>query len=428
MDHDLIVVGAGAAGLWAAMHAGWERAARGASALDIVLLDSRRKPGAKILMSGGTRCNLTHRVVEAEDFRGASRNRIAKVLRSHPSEESLRIFTESLGVRVKLEEETGKIFPADDSARTVLAALLQGVERTQVPLLAGERCVRLEAREGAWHLELESPEGAPLPTRRTRRVLLATGGCSFPKSGSDGRGYEMLRELGHAVVSPVPALTPVTLDGDLHTRLSGISLPVTLTLYESERAVSTARGPMLWTHAGVSGPAALDISGPLARARADRPQAPLRIAANFLADESTEELERRWLELARLRPSSTLRGLLDSLPRRQLDEVAFDAGADPARPLAQTPREARTNLCRLFTNYQLPVTGVLGFNKAEVTSGGVPLEEVDGGFESKLLPGLHLAGEVLHVDGRLGGFNFQWAWSSGALAGRAAVARLLQPE
>jgi hypothetical protein len=480
--YDLVVIGAGAAGLWAAIQAARAAAERvagrdphrtlapdrslateldptvgaDASRLRVAILDRREKVAAKILMSGGTRCNLTHREVFPTDYRGGNRNRIARVLRAHPASESLRVFTEELGVAVK-QEPGGKIFPADDKATTVRDALLAAIDRAAVPLLRGRRWCGLEPipatltvtpptshdaaqdatqapdaaagrRVPRWRVLIRDEADRPLAPIETARVLVATGGCSFPGSGSDGSGYAILRELGHAVVEPLPALTPLRLGGGLHAELSGIATPVRLELRVDGKLESTVEGPLLWTHTGVSGPAALDLSGPWARAHHERPEAEIRVFASFLPEESMESAEARWLAGAARNPAKTIRAHLSALPHRLSEALVRTAGADPVQPLAQTPRALRRAVIGRLVRFPIPVEGVLGFHKAEVTSGGVPLEEIDHGLESRILPGVHFAGEVLHVDGRLGGFNFQWAWSSGTVAARAAVARLLGPD
>jgi predicted flavoprotein YhiN len=472
--YDLVVIGAGAAGLWAAIQAARAASERvsgrttqpnmppgaeldlaagsGVFRLRIALLDRREKVGAKILMSGGTRCNLTHREVFPADYRGGNRNRIARVLRAHPASESLRIFTEELGVAIK-QEPGGKIFPADDKATTVRDALLAALDRAAVPLLRGRRWWGLEPISAAtvttsaastavptargepagprvprWRILIRDDADRPLAPIETARVLVATGGCSFPKSGSDGSGYAILRELGHTVVEPLPALSPLRLGSGFHAELSGIATPVRLELRVDGKLESTAEGPLLWTHTGVSGPAALDLSGSWARAHHERPQAEIRVFASFLPEETMESAEAGWLAGAVHNPARTIRAHFSSLPHRLSEALVRTAGADPVQPLAQTARALRRAVIAHMVRFPLLVEGVLGFHKAEVTSGGVPLEEVDQGLESRILPGVHLAGEVLHVDGRLGGFNFQWAWSSGTVAAQAAVARLLSPD
>ncbi len=428
---DLVVIGAGAAGLWAAGAARRARDGAGASGRTeisasgrptISLLDGRERIGVKILMSGGTRCNLTHAEVLPGDYRGSSPRRIARFLRAHPASEALRIFREELGLAVK-EEPGGKLFPADDRAASVLEALLRGV--AGVPLLSGSRWTGLErAGEGLWRISRRGPDGDAQPPLVARRVIVATGGCSYPRTGSDGSGLAILRRLGHTVVKPVPALSPFVLEGNLHVELQGIACPVRLTLRVNGRKTFETAGPMLWTHFGVSGPAVLDVSGVWARTRADNPEARLAVSASFLPDRDPQEEERAWIESAGRRSDLTIRRRYAALPARLLSALAELAGAEAALPLAQTPRETRRALIERLCAFPLPVRDVYGFGKAEVTSGGVPLDEVDDGLESRVAPGIHLAGEVLDVDGRLGGFNFQWAWTSGSAAGRAAVERL----
>jgi predicted Rossmann fold flavoprotein len=456
--YELIVIGAGAAGLWAAIQAAraasepaagrsphrtsglnvpaaaelGPTAASDTSHLRIAIIDRREQVAAKILMSGGTRCNLTHREVLPADYRGGNRHRIARVLRAHPASESLRVFTEELGVAVT-QEPGGKIFPADNKATTVRDALLAAIDRAAVPILRGRCWCGLEAapdtsagpRAPRWRVLIRDDADRTLTPIETARVLVATGGCSFPESGSDGSGYAILRELGHAVVEPLPALTPFRLGGGFHAALSGIATPVRLELRVDGKIESTAEGPLLWTHTGVSGPAALDLSGPWARAHHERPKAEIRVLASFLPETSMESAEAGWLAGAAHNPARTIRAHLSSLPHRLSEALVRTAGADPVQPLAQTPRALRRAVIAHLVCFPLPVEGVLGFHKAEVTSGGVRLEEVDHGLESRILPGVHFAGEILHVDGRLGGFNFQWAWSSGTVAAHAAVARLL---
>jgi predicted flavoprotein YhiN len=457
--YDLVVIGAGAAGLWAAIRAAradpgrparrdvmpsarlaatsGSTAGSGTSPLRILVLDQREKVGMKILMSGGTRCNLTHCEVLPADYRGGNRHRIARVLRAHPAAESLRIFHDELGVATR-QEPGGKIFPADDKAATVRDALLAAIERAEIPLLRGRRWGGLDpippsSRPGAaadpraprWSVLLRDATDRALAPVETARVLVATGGCSFPESGSDGSGYTILQKLGHTVVEPLPALTPLRLGSGFHAELSGIATPVQLELRVDGKIECVSAGPLLWTHTGVSGPAALDLSGPWARAHRERPDAELRVFARFLPEDSMDSAEAGWLAGAVRNPARTIRAHFSSLPHRLVEALVRAAGADPVQSLAQTPRSLRRAVLAHLVRFSLPVDGVHGFHKAEVTSGGVPLEEVDPGLESRVLPGVHLAGEVLHVDGRLGGFNLQWAWSSGTVAAEAAVARLL---
>jgi len=431
------VIGAGAAGITAAIRA----AEAGAHA---VLLNAHPKVGLKILMSGGTRCNVTHREVGAVDFHGGSRNVIARILRAFTPEETREWFERDLGVPLKLEE-TGKYFPVSDDAQTVLDALLAACERAGVELRSGARVVRVERgpesrpsfRLGIQHAQDARVFGSrvaevgrvewPLPAiepdewLEADAVVLATGGLSFPRTGSDGTGYALALSLGHTLVPPVPALTPLTSEEPWCVMLQGVTAEVELALRVGGRVAERVRGSLLWTHFGYSGPAALDLSRHWLRAASM--DAPVEVTLSVVPGRTRKDLEEEWLALATREPRTTPRRLLAGLmPERLAIQLCAEAGVGPAKWLSQVPREGRAELLTLLTERRLRVDGTLGYEKAEVTAGGVPLAEVEPStLESRACPGLYLCGEVLDVEGRLGGFNFQWAWSSGTVAGRASA-------
>lgn len=406
--HDLAIVGAGAAGLTAAIFA--TREAPGAR---VVLLDGAARIGAKILISGGGRCNVTHYEVTPADFNG-NRNAIAKVLRSFPVPETVAWF-EAMGVELK-REETGKLFPVTDRARTVVDALLREASRAEVR--TGHRVTSIAPREGGFEIALAG--GGSLVASR---VVLATGGRSVPKTGSDGHGFEIARSLGHTVTPVFPALVPLLLErGHFLTSLSGTSCGAELSVRSATgRVLATRRGSLLFTHFGISGPVALDVSRDWIAARRDDPGTAL--TASFLPGVRAEELEREWLDRAVSSPRTTVaRALRERLPERLVDALAATAGTTASAPLAGMSRQSRRALLGLVLEMPLPVTGDRGFDYAEVTAGGVPLSEVDPStMASRKWPGLYLCGEILDVDGRIGGFNFQWAWATGRLAGMQAV-------
>lgn len=385
LDYDIAIVGAGAAGLTAAIFA--RRAAPDAR---IVALDGAPKIGAKILISGGGRCNVTHHAVAADDFNG-SRNAIAKVLRTFPVAQTVDWFAE-MGVTLE-REETGKLFPTTDKARTVVDALLRAAEGVEIRTSS-----RVESIDRGFVINREI---------HARRVILATGGRSVPKTGSDGHGYTLARALGHSVGDVFPALVPLILEeGHWLTSLSGTSLDAELFVKRATgRVLARVRGSLLFTHFGLSGPAALDVSRHWIAARRDDPNATL--GASFLPGETFESLDR-----ALQANPNAVRG---RIPARLLEALA---------PKTKTKEERRA-FVRGLVEHPLPVVRDRGFDYAEVTAGGVPLTEVDlNRMASRVCDGLFLCGEILDVDGRIGGFNFQWAWASGRLAGLNAARSL----
>ena len=414
---DLAIVGAGAAGLMAAIQAGREGARHGA-ALHIVALDGARTLGAKVLVAGGGRCNVTHFEVSAADFAGSSRNAIAKVLREFPVAAVVDFFR-SRGVALK-RESTGKLFPVTDEARTVLDALLSAASDAGVELRHPWRVESVE-REGDG-FRLAGPRGETLAARR---VILAAGGQALPKSGSDGSGVRLARAFGHTSTATIfPSLVPLLLpEGHWARAISGVAAPVRLEVREkSGKRLHSASGDFLCTHFGISGPVVLDASRHLLLARQRDPES--KLVASFLPTAHPDNLA---LELANLGRRNLGNWLADKLPDRLAAALVSSAGLDPSATALRMTREERKALLRALLDQELPVAGDRGFVHAEATAGGIPLDQVRlDSMESRLAPGLHLCGELLDVDGRIGGFNFQWAWASGTVAGRAVAAERIR--
>ena len=405
---DILVIGAGAAGLFAAAWAGRTAAAAGRP-LTVTAVDSARKLGAKILVAGGGRCNVTHERVAEGDYAGSTPPAIRKVLRRFPVADTVAFF-EAAGVDLKTED-TGKLFPTSDSARTVLDALVREATRAGARLMHPARVTALVRAGAGFVATSDAGEFA------ARRVILCTGGKSLPKSGSDGTGLELARSLGHSLTSPiVPALVPLVLPaGHWITALSGLTLPAEITLKSATgKKLFTTTGSTLCTHVGLSGPAILDASRHWLVERAADPGVTLWL--NWLPGETPESLDRLLVEGQRRGALAILRERLSDRLARALCE---HAAAPPTGDLA---RDARRRLAALATATPLAITGDRGYTVAEATAGGVPLAEVRlETMESRICPGLSLAGEVLDVDGRIGGFNFQWAWATGFVAGCSAA-------
>jgi len=407
---DLVIIGGGAAGLATGIFA-----RRQAPTMRVVCLDGARRVGAKILVSGGSRCNVTNRVVTERDFWGGPSRVVRSVLRAFPASRAAAFFAD-LGVALH-EEEDGKLFPDTHRARTVLDALLDEMRRAGVELHSGERVAEV-ARE---------PDGfvvhASTRRYRARAVVLATGGRSLPRTGSDGTGYALASRLGHGCVDTTPALAPLLLSGDRHAALSGVSHPVRLTVHVDGVRATRLDGPLLWTHFGVSGPVALNASRHWHRARVEGRV--VEVFLNLCPGDTFESLE-AWLRGQRsMRPRALVASVLATKVPAAVAEAWTHGVGLIDTTLAQLSRPSRRSLIRALLASPLDVRDSRGYNYAEVTAGGIPLEEIDPArMESRRCAGLYLVGEILDVDGRLGGFNFQWAWSSAWVAGRAAARAL----
>jgi predicted Rossmann fold flavoprotein len=406
-DYDAIIAGAGAAGLMAAIHAA-ERGRR------VLVLEKGKKPGVKILMSGGTRCNITHDC----DARGivAAFGPNGKFLHSalacQGPHETVAFFNGE-GVATKIED-TGKIFPMSNRALDVLDALLKRLARSGATLALTEPLKDVELHpEGRFRIYTSSR------TVTAERVLITTGGKSYPGCGTTGDGYTVAQKFGHTIVPTRPALVPLTVQPAWIGELRGITLPdVSLKVCPPEgKPLAQRRGSMLFAHFGLSGPAPLDVS----RAVSGHP-APttLTLEADTLPNEPEPVLDEF------LRTESLASGkkqlavvLAVKLPRRLADQLLVQCGMPADRKAAALAKVDRAKLVAAVKRLRLPLRGTLGFEKAEVTAGGVNLDEVDSRtMQSQRQPGLYFAGEVLDLDGWIGGYNFQSAWSTGWLAGK----------
>lgn len=402
----LVVIGAGAAGLLAALFA-----ARGG--VRTLLLESHAKPGAKIRVSGGGRCNVLPSRAEPGDFHTeGSRNALRNVLGSWPLPEVRAFFERELGVALKVEA-SGKVFPVSEDPGEITGALLGACQRAGVALRAGVRVAALEASAaGGARFELALASGASV---RARSVALCTGGLSLPKTGSDGFGYRAAERLGHRLRPRYPALVPLLASDPRWAALAGLSAPATLRALRGRKLLEERSGALLFTHRGFSGPALLDISHVLTRAE----QQGVTLRAAWRGDDAGA-----WGARLREGGARTAQSFARAhLPKRLADALVARSGVDPDRALARLGREQRERLAEQLGACPLELAGDEGYRTAEVTGGGVPLEDVaTRTLESRLVPGLYFAGEILDVTGRIGGFNFLWAWVTGRRVGLAARA------
>ena len=419
--YEAIVVGAGAAGLLAAARL----AELGRRTL---LVEKNRKPGVKILISGGTRCNLTHDCDErgiVAAFGSAGKFLHSALAALGPRE--LVALVEAEGVPTYVEAGTGKVFPQSDRAVDVVAALVRRLDRSGATLALAEPATEIRRRDDGFEV---------ITARRTLfcdQLLVTTGGMSYAGCGTTGDGYAWLAALGHTIRPPRPALVPLTSDDAWVRELAGIALPDVLVrvvdpeLRASEtperarrRGLSPGvlierRTALLFTHFGLSGPAALDVSRAVTGSGDPRR---LRLEVDCLPAASPTQLDEQMRTTAASEGRRSASGLFDGFfPRRVAEAVFRQAAVPPERRLAELSTAERGALVAAAKALSIGVSGSRGFSKAEVTAGGVLLAEVDSRtMESKLLPNLYLAGEILDCDGFIGGFNFQAAFSTGWLA------------
>jgi predicted Rossmann fold flavoprotein len=397
----IVVVGAGAAGLVAAIFA--------AQRSSVLVIERTTDGGRKILISGGGRCNILPSALEPDRFvTDSPRHLVRGMLRSWPVVAQRAFFEHEVGIPLKFEEETGKLFPVSDRARDVRDGLVALARGQGVQFKYGTSLTNLAPTSEGWHVQTTRGEV------HARAVVLATGGLSIPVTGSDGAGIHLADRLGHMVHETYPALTPLIAEPVAHATLAGVSLAVRLRA-KSHGKSAEASGGFLFTHRGYSGPSVLDLSHIAVRSRmsgGDRAQAAvLRVAWSAKdADEWRGEFEAS----AGLVVTTVARHLPQRLAKRLLEET----GIPLARRASELLRGERIALLDALTSFVLPWTGDEGYKKAEVTGGGVALDEVNPRtLESRRQAGLFLCGEMLDAFGPIGGHNFAWAWSTGRAAG-----------
>jgi predicted Rossmann fold flavoprotein len=402
----VVVIGAGAAGSMAAIFA----ATAGA---ETTLIERTRDGGRKILISGGGRCNvLPMHVDESRFVTDSSPNLMRKMLRSWPLAEQIAFFENELQLPLAEEPESAKLFPRSNKARDVRDGLLAYATRAGATLRMDTVVTRFAPVDGAWRVECEN--AAPLDADA---VIVATGGLSVPNTGSQGLGLRELARLGHEIHPVYAALTPITATDSPFAELSGVSLRVGLSVHDELAGRSaTAAGGFLFTHRGYSGPAVLDVSHVAVRSRAESSGA-ARVTVQW-----TELGAAEWEHALRPQGSRAVAGVLRALlPDRLVAVLLALANVDATRSLAELRRDERVRLILTLVSGVLPWTGDEGYQKAEVTGGGMSLAEVHPRtMESRRHAGLYICGEVLDAFGPVGGYNFFWAWATGRAAGLGA--------
>lgn len=420
-DCDVIVIGAGAAGLLAA-------ASSASLGRRTLLLEKNRKLGVKILISGGTRCNITHDTNQAGIAAGFPKYQgkfLRSALAAFPPERIVGMLHDA-GVATKVES-TGKVFPISDRALDVRDALVE-VARQQGVTIERDVSVTAIERRGDRLVVITNSALGPIVFGASK-VIVACGGQSYAGCGTTGDGYAWARSLGHSIVQPVPALTPIkTKDAWVHGH-SGLTLPDARLLVvprdslPSESIPKSAiidqhRGSLLFTHFGFSGPTALNVSRAITRAEN---RSELALIADLVPAQSVDELTDAWNRHARDDGKRSVSALLAlTLPQRLAATMLVQAAIPADRRCAELSKVELRRVLRQLKQAQLDLSGTMGFDKAEVTAGGIALDEVDSRtLESKLVPGLHFVGEILDIDGRIGGYNFQAAFSTGWQAGQS---------
>ena len=405
----ILVVGGGAAGMMAAVTA----ARRGKN---VLLLEKNEKLGKKLFITGKGRCNLTNSAEVEELFNAVVSNPkfLYSSFYSFTNDQVIGFF-EELGVKTKVERG-GRVFPESDHSSDVIRALEQEMKRLGVRISLGTEVKEILTEDGR-------AKGVRLSSGRTiaaDAVIVATGGISYPSTGSTGDGYRFAQECGHKVTDLSPALVPMEVKEWYAKELMGLSLRnIGIRITDGKKKLYEEFGEMLFTHYGVTGPVILSASSIVGKKLKEHP---LTLHIDLKPALTEEQLDKRVLREFEANHNRQFKNAVDSLFPAKLRPVAIElSGIPEEKKVNEVTKEERLHFVRLIKDFSMTLTGLRGYNEAIITKGGVSVKEIDPGtMESKLVKGLYFAGEVLDLDAVTGGYNLQIAWSTGYLTGANA--------
>lgn len=414
MDYDVIVIGGGPAGMMSAGRA----AERGAK---VALLEKNATLGTKLLITGGGRSNITNAEFDQHAFLakfGVAGKFLFSPLSQFGVQDTLDFFHEH-GMPTKIETEK-RVFPVSDSAQSVWDALVGYMRAGNVAILTGMEVIGIETADGAVS-GVRMKNNAVLTAKD---YIFATGGLSHPETGSTGEGFRFLEKIGHTVVAPRPALVPLRVREAWVSELAGVSfVDVKFSYYQKDKKIESGRGKMLFTHIGLSGPLVLNMSRGISEFLQ---YGAVSVAFDFLPNKNVGEIDREIQTLFEVQKNKQVKNSLDGFLQPAMMPVFLKlTGINPEKPVHSVTRDERMKLARLAKDFRMTVTGLLGTDKAIVTSGGVPLEEVDCKYmRSRKFTNLYLIGDVLNIDRPSGGYSLQLCWTTGFVAGSATSKKL----
>lgn len=404
--YNIAIVGGGASGMMAGLIASQNTDS-------IILIEKNPELGRKILATGNGRCNLTNKNTNKSYYHGGDSDFIEKVLNQFDQSKTMRFF-EDLGLFLK-EENLGRIFPRSDEASSVVEALRYELQKNHVEMVLGNQ-VRKLAQEGETHLfEILLQNNHKI---YAKKLILTTGGQSAAHLGTTGDAYFWLKSLGHSITPLYPALTPLETAEIWPKELQGLKIEAKVTTTIDNKPIFKKTGDLLFTHFGVSGPAAMAQAGSFSPFLGKNE---IKIHLDLFPNEDAKQIDQILQNFINGNGAKQIKNTLSGLiPSRLAPVLLSNLNINPDKKSAEVSKSDRISLSHYLKDIDLTITNTKSFKEAQVTHGGVNLDEVNATtLESKIVPNLYLAGEVLDVDGDSGGFNLQWAWSSGHLAGKS---------
>ncbi len=412
MDKKVIVIGGGAAGMMASIVAKRNGA-------NVTLLERNSRVGKKILATGNGRCNYTNMHVDINNYHGKNPKFVYSCLSQMNVEMTLNFF-EKLGI-TPVVEEGGKVFPLSFQASSVLDVLRMEMEDLGVKIVCDAFVTDIFKKKEKFIVTLKDKK-----TFIGDKVIICTGGKAAPFTGSDGNGYELSKKLSHSIIDVFPGLVQLRLEKSYLKQIAGVKVVGTAGLYSKGKLIREDKGDILFTNYGISGPPILQLSRKALELLNKDKKPILKVS---LIDRKTKEEVVDYLKLrfTYLEKRTIETGLIGFINKRLIPVILKEIKIDRSKRVAQLSNKEIDKLAKILVDWKFEIIGSQSYKDAQVTAGGISTKEIDSTtMESKLVKGLYFAGEIMDIDGDCGGFNLQWAWSSGYVAGKSAALTILK--
>lgn len=407
-NRHVIVVGGGAAGMMAAISAKRLGA-------EVTILEKNPRVGKKILATGNGRCNFTNISADITCYSGNNPKFAYSALANFTVKDTINFF-EKLGIAHKVED-LGKVFPMSDQASSILDVFLYELNELGINIICDAEVKDITKKKDKFQLKLKTGKNY-----QGDRVIITTGGKAMPSSGSDGNGYDLATKLGHTISDVFPALVQLMLEGPYFSRINGVKFVGTAEIMHNNKSLAKDSGDILFTNYGISGPPILQISRKAGELLNEGKEAYLKVT--IMDRMSKEELRKLIVKRFQIGAKKSLEfSLVGLINKRLIPVILLEAGINDLRsPVANLSSKEQERIIDILTDWRFKIRGTKGWQSAQVTAGGIDTREINPNtFESKLVKGLFFAGEIIDIDGLCGGFNLQWAWSSGFIAGQNAT-------
>lgn len=418
MKFDLIIIGGGAAGQMAAISA-----KRNNADLKVAIIDRTFALGRKILVCGAGRCNITNVNLDksiSDHYYGASKNFIESIF-SQFNYKSITDFFNDLGIELYVERKTniGKLFPVTDQAKTVTALLEDELERLGVEVFLNTEVTDIKKDFEIFELDSQNSEGKHIKFL-SNKVIISAGGKTYPALGSNGSGYTLTEKFGHTIIEPIPSALPLMAKNPLSQELQGMKMEIEVTSVIDNKNIKTRSDDVMFTQYGLSGPAILNISREISIHFNRERKNNAKVLLNFFPGKDRNQIEQDLKDRWGRRPEQTIEKSLFGLFPNKFPPVFLKIlGIDKDLKVSEISQSDQNKIFDSLSHFEIKIDGTRGWNEAEFTAGGINSEEIESGtLESKKVKGLYFCGEIVDVDGDVGGFNLSWAWSSGFVAGK----------